>query len=90
MFGIFNKGWHFRTVLKDELGSETIFFHALCYRNCYVGVLYKVGNYGAYWESVPINMNSGCILYLFSSLVYPLNYNGRSIGLVLCPVREKE
>lgn len=89
VFGIFNKGWHFRTVLKDELGSETIFFHALCYRNCYNGVLFNDGNRGDYWSSVSYyDTRYGCQLYFSSGSVYPLDFRSRSFGFVVRPVAE--
>ena len=87
--GVFNKGWNFRTVLKDESGGETIFVPASGVRNTYDGVLNSVGNYGIYWSGVPYNSSFGCSLIFYSGGVNPLDYyNNRSNGFVLCPVLE--
>ena len=89
--GSFDKGWHFRTVLKDETGSETIFFPASGYREADESLLDGVGGYGCYWSSAPYHSYNpfyGCNLYFYSDNVFPL-YNGmRSFGYVMRPVKE--
>ena len=86
--GSFDKGWHFRTVLKEESGGETIFFPASGYRYFNDGLVFSVGGYGYYWSSVPEDMRNGCYMYFYSDFVYPLHYTSRSFGFVLRPVKE--
>lgn len=86
--GRFNKGYHFRTVLKDESGSETIFFPASGFRNYFNGVLNNVGGYGDYWLSVLYDLGYGYRLVFGSGIVSPLNIYYRSTGFVLRPVKE--
>ncbi len=86
--GSFDKGWHFRTVLKDESGGETIFFFASGYRYISDGVLYDLGGCGYYWSSVPYDTYGGCNLYSGSGSVSPLHGYDRSLGFVLRPVME--
>ena len=88
--GSFNKGWHFRTVLKGESGNETLFFPASGDRNFNNGDLFFTGSAGYYWSSVPYNnMGEGCYMLLLSSQVRPLyNGNPRSNSITLRPVAE--
>ena len=85
--GNFDNGWHFRTVLKGESGSETIFFPASGYRNNGGGVLYTVGSYGFYWSSVPYSTYSGCCFRFYVGF---FNYyvNPRAYGFAVRPVAE--
>ncbi|MGP1393350.1 MAG: fimbrillin family protein, partial [Candidatus Cryptobacteroides sp.] len=86
--GSFDKGWHFRTVLKDESGGETIFFPALGCRLYNDGVLYNVGSDCYYWSSLPCGVNFGCDMKYELGYVSPLSFSNRSIGFVVRPVRE--
>ena len=85
--GSFNNGWNFRTVLKGESGSETIFFPASGYRNNGGGILYTVGSYGFYWSSVPYSTYSGCCFRFYVGF---FNYyvNSRAYGSAVRPVAE--
>ncbi|MGP1393638.1 MAG: hypothetical protein ACTTK1_06715, partial [Candidatus Cryptobacteroides sp.] len=85
--GSFNKGWHFRTVLKGESGSETIFFPVSGDRGGN-GSLFTVGLLGLYWSSVPHTMTAGCYLYLSSGYVHPLYVKFCVGGYALRPVKE--
>ena len=86
--GSFDKGYHFRTVLKGESGGKTIFLPASGCRNAISGALYYVCDLGFLWSSVPYNTGSGCRLYLGSGYVYPLNNYYRAGSFVLRPVAE--
>ena len=86
--GSFNRGWHFRTVLKDESGIETIFFHVSGYRYYNTGELSIIDNYCFHWSSVPHNTYNGCFLYFSSKCVNPLYGDTRSYGFALRPVKE--
>ncbi|MGP1393213.1 MAG: hypothetical protein ACTTK1_04520, partial [Candidatus Cryptobacteroides sp.] len=86
--GSFDKGWHFRTVLKDESGGETIFFHASGNRYYDDGVLQTVGSYGSFGSSYPYNTYGSRYLYFGSGMVFSLGRDSRSSGHVLCPVKE--
>lgn len=89
--GSFDKGWHFRTVLKgdsDPAINPIIFFPASGDRRNNDGVLYIVGDYGHVWSSVPYYTFSGCYMSFSSGYVNPLNYYNRSSGFVLRPVKE--
>ncbi|MGP1393182.1 MAG: hypothetical protein ACTTK1_04360, partial [Candidatus Cryptobacteroides sp.] len=90
VLGSFNKGWHFRTVLKGESGSETIFFPASGERDYYYGGgLYDIGEDGRYWSSAPYETSGGgYCLTLYSSNVLPVSGYITSYGHVLRPVRE--
>lgn len=52
------------------------------------GVLGNVGSYGYLWSSAPHSTGGGCCLALGSGIVFPLNFNPRSFGFILCPVKE--
>ncbi|MGP1393796.1 MAG: hypothetical protein ACTTK1_07540, partial [Candidatus Cryptobacteroides sp.] len=86
--GSFDKGWHFRTVLKDESGGETIFFPASGYRYYSTGALFGVGEFGYFVSSVPQDTNYGCILVFLPFSVSPLDRCARSFGHALRPVKE--
>ena len=88
VFGSFDKGWHFRTVLKNESGGETIFFPASGFRNNYDGSLGGLGNFGCYWSAVPYNRDNGNGLYFYFSFVYSQQSIIRSYGLPVRPVME--
>ena len=89
--GSFYKGWHFRTVLKDDPDpaiDPTIFFPASGYRYYDTGASSYVGSFGSFWSSVPYNTDRGSNLYFGSGFVNPLNYQIRAHGAVLRPVKE--
>ncbi|MGP1393712.1 MAG: hypothetical protein ACTTK1_07095 [Candidatus Cryptobacteroides sp.] len=86
--GPFSEGYHFRTVLKGESGSSTIFFPASGYRYNYGGTLSTVGNSGYYLSSVPYVMYGEFILAFGTISVSPSEFNFRPIGFSLRPVKE--
>ena len=86
--GSFGKGWHFRTVLKEESGSKTIYLPASGFRSSYYGVLNHVDVYGYYWSSVPYSTGEGCYLNFVSIGVHPLTSSNRSSSFVVRPVAE--
>lgn len=85
--GSFDKGWHFRTVLKNESGSETIFFPA---SGClsHNGLQSGLGYLCYYCSAVPKYTDECCYLYLDWNGVGPLNYNKRFFGYSVRPVME--
>ena len=93
--GSFDKGWHFRTVLKGEPDAAidpTIFFPASGCRRNKSGDLTSVGSYGYYWSSIPPAQTSlfkrGCMMLLNGGIVYPLSCENRGSGFVVRPVKE--
>ncbi|MGP1392819.1 MAG: fimbrillin family protein, partial [Candidatus Cryptobacteroides sp.] len=86
--GSFDKGWHFRTVLKGESGGETIFFPASGYRLTNIGTLYIFGDVSYYWSSVPSDTSNYCSMYFYSGCINPLDSYGRSHGFAVRPVAE--
>ena len=52
------------------------------------GVLGNVDRYGYLWSSVPYSTGGGCGLALGSGIVLPLNFNPRSFGFAVRPVKE--
>ena len=86
--GSFDKGWNFRTVLKNESGGTTIFFPASGERFNYESLL-CVGINGSYWSSVPSREYIGCFM-MFSTDYYvgPLRHVDRVEGKTLRPVKE--
>ena len=88
VLGSFNKGWHFRTVLKDESGGETIFFHALGYRTPNGDVLLDVGSRGLYWSSVSYDTVYGDYFDLLPASVGPLYSDPSVYGHAIRPVKE--
>ena len=85
--GPFSNGYNFRTVLKDESGSTTIFLPASGYRND-MGGASLVGDYGYYGSGLSHNANNMLIMFFYSGFVFT-NYNReRSFGFVLRPVKE--
>ena len=89
--GTFDKGWHFRTVLKDDPDpaiDPTIFLPGCGFRLQNGGFLANIG-YGYYWSSVRRYGAYGCKLSFQYSNVYPLDYGHYcSFGFAVRPVVE--
>ena len=90
--GPFSEGYHFRTVLKDESGSSTIFFPASGFRRSFDGFLEDVGSYGNYVSSFTHLHYGKYGLQFKSDLIVPgTSYNyklARACGSSLRPVTE--
>ena len=80
-----NFGWNFWT---NNSHSSTIYFRASGSRFYNDGSLEVVNSGGYYWSAVPGADNGGCLLYLFSGNVGPLNYGARCYGFSVRPVTE--
>ena len=88
-----NFGWKFYCNKMTGEGSYdtaggTIFFPASGYRSGSTGTASNVGSYGCYWSAVPHSTHYGRGLYFYSSGVYPLYSNSRSLGFAVRPVQE--
>ena len=68
--------------------TATINFPASGLRNYDDGSLNFVGHSGYYWSAVPYDTSDGCILYFYSSSVYPLINISRTYGIAVRPVSE--
>lgn len=75
-------GWDFTC---DE-GS--VFFPASGCRGNTAGQISYVGNTCYYWSAIPYSTSNGRSLYFTSSKVAPMNFNLRSCGFSVRPVRE--
>ena len=68
--------------------TATINFPASGLRNCNVGSLNFVGNYGCYWSAVPGGAVDGCSLGFGSGDVRPLRFSTRTWGFAVRAVSE--
>ena len=90
--GSFDKGWHFRTVLKgepDHAINPTIFFPASGFRNYdRDGLVEYIGYEGRYWSSVLLDIYGGSLFFFYESQVYPAGIGIRAFGHSVRPVKE--
>ncbi len=68
--------------------TATIYFPSLGFRSYPDGSLRDVGNHGAYWSALPINISRGCILGSNWYSLQPKSDEIRTCGLSVRPVSE--
>ncbi|MFC2378938.1 MAG: hypothetical protein ACFNOO_07950, partial [Segatella oulorum] len=84
--GAWDYGFNFNNKISSP--DATVYFPASGSRNNIDGSLYNVGSMGFYWSAVPNGANSGCDLFLSSSIVSPQGNSFRSFGFSVRPVAE--
>ena len=84
--GAWDYGWNFNNKISSP--DATVYFPALGCRNLNNGLLYDVGNFGAYWSAVPNSTSDGCYLGFGSGYVSPRGDIYREDGFSVRPVSE--